>query len=938
VNEFLYNFWLFLNHKMANKKAGGRAAPKRLKLKPPKKDIVKQSYPIFKGIFFGLIFAGLFSAVVFVFAVPPDSVYNFSETLSPSCTPGSTNCTVQSPAAYSFGANNFSGTGTFTTTGIGTFGGATDTKQLVIKANASQTNTNPLAIFYKSDGTTELFRMHSDDPTNIFVGAGSGVLNMVNIGENTGLYNTAFGQSALSVNTSGISNTALGRMAMQYNTTGRDNVAVGGLALRENTTGNYNTALGFEAMRYNTTGIDNTALGNVALKHNTIGMYNTATAEAALHSNTTGSANTVSGYWAMYYNTTGGNNTAAGYYAGAGAIGVSNISNNSLFGYQSGYVLRTGGNNNTLIGYKAGDNITTGSSNIVLGYDIDAPSATSTQTLNIGNLIFATGLNGTGTTISTGKVGIGTTSPTYLLSLGGDAARQIWMERNTTTSGSNLTLQAGGGLSGGTNLSGGSLNLSSGISTGSGSSDMFFQTATAGASAITDRTPSTKFTVRGNGNVVVGTGTALATTATAGFLYIPTSAGTQTGTPVADTTGTAPIAYDTTNNRLYIYNPTGTPVWKYIAITGGFQIPDYETVDPISGEKIKEGDIVLGMINQKMEDEALHGVWVTWNSVKKQLLAEARGELSKTTGQWGSGTVEGIGTETFLDKIKNILFSLGISVKDGLVSIANLAVEKLSVKNARVETLEMVDSTTGDIYCTWIADGQWQKVKGECNSVATAVAVAESAVSETAQTSAATPVSSETAQQAQQVVQQAQETANQAQQAANNALETSQNAQQAVEQQVQQVVQQAAETASKSAKEAVNSVKEQIKQEVKQELQQEAQEAALTPEASAPEATTPASEVHPEQPAPASSGTMIRNAAAGLIKSMLEFVRWIFGTSFNEAGKIVPEGVKESSAGLMQKANDFSKNMFSADFKTISSGIKSTAAAILYPVQKMFIK
>ncbi|KKQ21841.1 MAG: hypothetical protein US35_C0016G0015, partial [Parcubacteria group bacterium GW2011_GWA2_37_10] len=115
-----------------------------------------------------------------------------------------------------------------------------------------------------------------------------------------------------------------------------------------------------------------------------------------------------------------------------------------------------------------------------------------------------------------GNVGIGTASPTYLLSLGGTAARTIWMERNTTaaTAGQGLTLSSGGAIAGTADLNGGDLTLQSGISTGSGSSDMFFQTATAGASATTDRTQSTKLTVRGNGNVVVGAGTALATDAT----------------------------------------------------------------------------------------------------------------------------------------------------------------------------------------------------------------------------------------------------------------------------------------------------------------------------------------------------------------------------------------------------------------------------------------
>jgi hypothetical protein len=54
------------------------------------------------------------------------------------------------------------------------------------------------------------------------------------------------------------------------------------------------------------------------------------------------------------------------------------------------------------------------------------------------------------------------------------------------------------------------------------------------------------------GTTVVGS-TALATTATDGFFYVPTCAGVPTGTPTTYGS-TAPIVIDTTNNRLYFYS------------------------------------------------------------------------------------------------------------------------------------------------------------------------------------------------------------------------------------------------------------------------------------------------------------------------------------------------------------------------------------------------
>lgn len=107
---------------------------------------------------------------------------------------------------------------------------------------------------------------------------------------------------------------------------------------------------------------------------------------------------------------------------------------------------------------------------------------------------------------STGNVGIGTSSPSYLLSLGGEVARAIGMERTSAgTNGYGLTLQAGGSKAATADLNGGNLTLSSGTATGTGSSNMYFQTATAGATGTADRAPSTSMTILGSGNVGIGT-------------------------------------------------------------------------------------------------------------------------------------------------------------------------------------------------------------------------------------------------------------------------------------------------------------------------------------------------------------------------------------------------------------------------------------------------
>lgn len=65
-------------------------------------------------------------------------------------------------------------------------------------------------------------------------------------------------------------------------------------------------------------------------------------------------------------------------------------------------------------------------------------------------------------------------------------------------------------------------------------------------------TPTERMRLDSKGNVAVGGTAALATTATDGFLYIPTVSGTPTATPSAFS-GRAPIALDSTGLKLWVY-------------------------------------------------------------------------------------------------------------------------------------------------------------------------------------------------------------------------------------------------------------------------------------------------------------------------------------------------------------------------------------------------
>jgi hypothetical protein len=261
----------------------------------------------------------------------------------------------------------------------------------------------PYGAAYFNKGTSD---------TNLFLGKDSGLSNNVTGTGNQGLYHTFIGTEAGRSSTTGESNTAVGYQALRTATTQNYNTAVGFGALFSNIASS-NVAVGYEALKANTSASSNNALGYRALTSNTTGVNNLAIGTSSLGSNVNGDRNIAIGNGALQLNSSGVRNIAVGLNAGlGGAFGGSNLNRNTLLGFETGVNLLTGGDNNILLGYQAGNNLSTGNTNIVLGYDIDAPTATSTQTLNIGNLIFGTGLDGTNSTISTGKIGIGTKTPT----------------------------------------------------------------------------------------------------------------------------------------------------------------------------------------------------------------------------------------------------------------------------------------------------------------------------------------------------------------------------------------------------------------------------------------------------------------------------------------------------------------------------------------------
>lgn len=210
-------------------------------------------------------------------------------------------------------------------------------------------------------------------------------------------------------------------------------VFLGATAGNCNGTGDNNFASGSFALSNLSAGTDNIAIGGNALLNATNEAYNIAIGSNALAdiSNSGYSNNVAIGVSSLQYLVTGSNNTALGYLAMQGIDEAWTGSDNTGIGAGALSNLE-GGSNNIGLGNGAGSNITTGSNNIVIGgSDNEVPTPAGNNQLNIGNLIYGTGLDGTGSTLSTGNIGIGVTNPTEKLHVAG----QIRIEDGHETTG-----------------------------------------------------------------------------------------------------------------------------------------------------------------------------------------------------------------------------------------------------------------------------------------------------------------------------------------------------------------------------------------------------------------------------------------------------------------------------------------------------------------------
>lgn len=155
------------------------------------------------------------------------------------------------------------------------------------------------------------------------------------------------------------------------------------------TSGTNNTTVGYNAGTAVTSGSSNTFLGYEAGLTVTTGNFNTHIGYSSGGNGPNASSNTFAGYLSGY-NIGGGANVSIGHAAMQGAGPGNTAYDNTAIGFQSLYVVSSGGQN-TAVGRGSGDSVTTGTGNTVVGYASGSALTSANYSTAIGLEAMLTG-------------------------------------------------------------------------------------------------------------------------------------------------------------------------------------------------------------------------------------------------------------------------------------------------------------------------------------------------------------------------------------------------------------------------------------------------------------------------------------------------------------------------------------------------------------------
>ena len=202
-------------------------------------------------------------------------------------------------------------------------------------------------------------------------------------------------------------------------------------------------------------------------------------------------------------------------------------------------------------------------------------------------------------TLKNGQVGIGTTIPTATLDVRGASGTELNALNlfNSASTANELTTI----LFADTAFPNATSAIKHKLNSGGSSTELQFFTATGSVSAQ-------RVAISSIGNVTLATGQLDAGTAGDGLVTEVVAGACSDSSFTTDTNGL--ICIDSTNGRIYYRYGDA---WHYSAQTAGFQIPNLVTDGRNETEGLQVGDYVIGKLNQRLNDGALHGLYVKFD-------------------------------------------------------------------------------------------------------------------------------------------------------------------------------------------------------------------------------------------------------------------------------------------------------------------------------------
>jgi hypothetical protein len=152
---------------------------------------------------------------------------------------------------------------------------------------------------------------------------------------------------------------------------------------------------------------------------------------------------------------------------------------------------------------------------------------------------------------------------------------------------------------------------------------------------------------------------------------------------------------------------------------------DFENCDSENSTKIKDCELKIGSIMVFVNPHWYFGSIDFGSYADNQ-----QGTSTQATSTQESNSQNNNFFNSFVQSVKNALYQLGLFIENGIAKVKELVADKIFAKKAKVEKLEMVDKATGDTYCIWIENGEWIKQRGDCDSINSAQSPSFSGASE----------------------------------------------------------------------------------------------------------------------------------------------------------------------------------------------------------------